>query len=109
MGCFELVVKVRHPSLRPELCGPSADSMQCGDTDHVQLTEVRPLSGNDDLTAAAPTCQELEKRDKRALQSYGRPYDHAGQPSAKSYYSFARCPGEVASADDWAAGDQQAV
>jgi len=103
--CFELMVLVRHPSLRPELCGPSADSVSCVGADTPQLTEVRPLGGNDSLTLTALTCQELEKRDKTALQSYGRPYDDAGRPHAKSYYSFARCPGEVASADDWSTGN----
>jgi len=93
---YEAEVHVRHPALRPELFGAAADS--AGET--TSALEVRPLPGSG--VTSGLIASDLEKRDKVAIQSYGRPYTSDGKPQALSYYSFAKAPGEVLSADAWA-------
>ncbi len=62
--------------------------------------EVRPLGPG--VAAASLTTVQLEKKDKTSIQSYGRPYNDEGLPAARSYYRFARHPGSVVPADQWA-------
>lgn len=95
---FEVSVVIRHPGLRAELLGAAGDSLE---EEAMLTTEVRPLRDEGVASAALSTVQ-LEKKDKRTIQSYGRPYNEQGAPEARSYYGFSRQPGEVMSADEWA-------
>lgn len=97
---FDVSVIIRHPTLRPELFGAAGDATSF---EEVQDAEVRPLKT--DVAAASMTRTQLEKKDKAAIQSYGRPYDAEGRPVACSFYRFAREPGSVQSADQWASPD----
>ncbi|CAK0847719.1 unnamed protein product, partial [Prorocentrum cordatum] len=89
---FDAVVLARHPGLRQELPGASCDAAPSAEASPV---EVRPLRGEDAAAWSGVQVADLERRDKQALQSYGRPYDEHGRPTALSYYSFARRPGQV--------------
>lgn len=99
---FDVVVLVRHPALRPEIVGAAPDS-ESAEAENVGTvaTELRPMLGS--ALPPGATVVELERRDKLAIQSYGRPYSSEGRPQALSFYSFAKLPGQVATPDEWVA------
>jgi len=99
---FDVVVLYRHPTLRPELIGALGDR-DVGD--EKPLPEIRLLRSEDSSVNTSLSVVNLEKKDKAAIQSYGRPYDDTGKPTPCAYYAFARTPGQGSfqCADDWVA------